>query len=129
MQDKSTQNHLSTTKRSGRNRKRSKRRSIFCPTHSCYLESESPKYRLSDLEAQNNHDKERLAEFLLSLSETQNSENIQATWVEAFWCPQCEKKRWYHITETGLRCYDVAVLSDSFCVHLENNLENRTEAH
>lgn len=124
MQDKSTQNKSSSApKRSVRNRKRSKRRSIFCEIHNCYLESESPKYKLSNLAAKNEKEKEKLNEFLLSLSEGQHTENIQATWVEAFWCPQCKETRWYHITETALRCYNATMLSNSFCTHLESSIK------
>lgn len=57
-------------KRCERNRKRSKRRAIFCPTHKCYLDSVSQKYPLSVI-------------------------NSDESWLEEFWCEQCQKSQWY----------------------------------
>lgn len=116
MQDKSTKiKPTSKAKRSTRNRKRSKRRSIFCEVHDCYLESRSPKYHLSTLFANNEKRKKELSEFLLSFSDVQNSDDIREDWIEAFQCFKCREIRWYHITETGLRIYQLKIVPSILC--------------
>lgn len=118
MQDKSTRNKSSSRRRrSTRNRKRSKRRAIFCDTHNCYLESMSPKYWVNNTSAEHQmlnmtvqEDKEEQSEFSILDENFKKKE-----WMEAFWCPQCQQRNWYHVVETVPRCYNVTLVSDQLC--------------
>jgi len=90
--------------RCARNRKRSKRRAIYCPTHACYLDSVSQKYRLyadraSQLQARGVG---RLQSLLLVAN--QSTVPLDGEWLEAFWCPICEDTTWYHVTKEGDKC-------------------------
>ena len=126
MQDNSTQNQLPLTVRhSSRNRKRSKRRAIYCKIHNCYLQSESPKYRTDLLGVKDTQTKKKLSEVLLFLSEESVSEDVRVAWIELFWCPQCEKRRWYHVMRKDSCSYRVTALSDSLCMEQEKKLPDR----
>ncbi|MGB3292872.1 MAG: hypothetical protein WBB01_07800 [Phormidesmis sp.] len=111
MQGKSTQKQ----KRAARNRKRSKRRAILCPVHTCHLESRSPKYKLSveqirQLTAQATIDTGTEAD-----NQKQLREVLQAEWIETFWCAECQQQGWYHIREVSPRCYKVELASAELC--------------
>jgi len=84
-------------RRCDRNRKRSKRRSIYCPYHGCYLHSVSAKYPLytESPEALINKGFNRLSALLLVAGNT--AVPLQNEWIEAFWCDECQETRWYHI--------------------------------
>jgi hypothetical protein len=95
-----------------RKKRRSKRRSIFCPTHNCYLDSVSKKYHLFDdqpgqLQARGVN---TLAAHLLIKSHT--TIGVTGEWVEAFWCDECQKTTWYHVYKTGDRSYEITVAPD-----------------
>ena len=84
-------------RRCDRNRKRSKRRAIYCPTHNCHLDSASQKHSLyADKAGQ-------LQERGLSLKRSQLAISCHGTvplsgeWLEAFWCGHCEETKWYHV--------------------------------
>lgn len=32
---------------------------------------------------------------------------LPGEWIEAFWCPECQRKDWYHVWKTGDRHYEV----------------------
>ena len=90
-----------------RNRKRSKRRAIYCPIHGCYLDSASPKYKLyADQAIQL---QQRGMGRLLALLVVANHTAVPLTgeWLEAFWCPECQEKIWYHVTEIEPRKYEL----------------------
>ncbi len=80
-----------------RNRKRSKRRSIFCPVHGCYLDSVSQKHTLFASESS------QLQARGLSLKRSRLAMTAQSTvplngeWLEAFWCAECQATCWYHV--------------------------------
>lgn len=80
-------------KRCNHNRKRSKRRAIYCPIHSCYLDSVSRKYKVTS-------DSSKLKNTCVSVP-------IKEEWLEAFWCPQCQKKNWYYVRQLDDGTYDV----------------------
>jgi len=84
-------------KRCERNRKRSKRRSIFCPYHNCYLHSVSQKYPLytQSPETLINNGLSRLSALLLVAE--QGAVPLPDEWIEAFWCDECQETRWYHV--------------------------------
>lgn len=85
------------TRRCDRNRKRSKRRAIYCPAHGCYMDSTSRKYRLfADRPEQlRERGMKRLSALMLIKSYTAVS--ISGEWLEEFWCPDCQEKNWYHV--------------------------------
>ncbi|MGB3637280.1 MAG: hypothetical protein WBA39_06815, partial [Rivularia sp. (in: cyanobacteria)] len=73
-------------KRCDRNRKRSKRRAIYCPVHGCYLHSVSQKYRLFASHPGQLQQKGigRLHAKILIASQT--AVLLEDEWLEAFWC-------------------------------------------
>lgn len=85
------------TRRCDRNRNRSKRRAIYCPAHGCYLDSTSKKYTLfaDKPEQLRERGMKRLSALMLIKSCTAVS--LSGEWLEEFWCPQCQKKSWYHV--------------------------------
>jgi hypothetical protein len=93
-----------------RNRKRPKRRKIFCPAHGCYLDSVSPKRHL--LYA---HSIEQLRQRGMTrkraslLLQQQSVVTLAQEWLEACWCPECEESKWYHIRRSEEGCYGVTV--------------------
>lgn len=109
MQGKSIRKQKCST----RNRKRSKRRAIFCPIHLGYLESRSPKYKVpacqekDDDAVQIDGAADEAAPFLCE-------------WVESFWCPECQVKSWYHVKESLPRCYEVVLASADLCQQVFN---------
>jgi hypothetical protein len=96
-----------------RKKRRSKRRSIFCPVHNCYLDSASKKYRLFDdqpgqLQARGVN---TLAAQMLIKSHT--TIGVTGEWVEAFWCEECQETIWYHVYKIGDRSYKIAIAPDA----------------
>lgn len=80
-----------------RNRKRSKRRSIYCPKHHIYMDSVSQKHSLyADREAQLRARGmgRRSAMLLVANSKTVL---LQGEWLEEFWCDQCQERRWFYV--------------------------------
>lgn len=94
-------------KRHHRNRNRSKRRSIFCPTHGCYLDSVSQKHRLFADRAHQLQQRGISRKRSLLLVATQTTVSLDGEWLEAFWCPMCAAKLWYHVRKTGDRTYTI----------------------
>jgi hypothetical protein len=89
------------TRRSDRNRKRSKRRAIYCPIHGCHLDSVSPKRRLfadrpAHLQARGMSHKRAL---MVVASHT--AVPLEGEWLEAFWCNDCQETTWYHVCKMG----------------------------
>lgn len=94
-----------------RNRKRSKRRAIFCPIHACYLESRSPKYKLLV-------DQEKELAAVKSTVATHGEVPRLEEWLEAFWCSECQERRWYCIKESSPRSYEVEFASQELSQQL-----------
>jgi hypothetical protein len=95
-------------RRCDRNRKRSKRRAIYCSIHGCYLDSASPKYQLyADLpgQLQERGMTRRNAQILVT---TQTAATLEGEWLEAFWCNLCQKTKWYHVKKRD-RIYEVSL--------------------
>lgn len=88
-------------KRCDRNRKRSKRRGIYCPVHQCYLDSTSRKYSLfADSPEQLQHrGMKRLSALMLIKSCT--AIPLSGEWLEEFWCQACQETRWYHVCRSN----------------------------
>ncbi|MDB9445944.1 hypothetical protein [Anabaena sp. CS-542/02] len=90
------------TRRCDRNRNRSKRRAIYCPIHSCDLDSVSRKYRIDA-------DKflsRRTGSLLISKYRTVP---IKAEWLEAFWCQECQQRNWYYIRHFDDGRYEISL--------------------
>lgn len=95
-------------KRCARNRKRSQRRAIYCPTHGCYLDSVSQKYRLYADRASHLRDRGVGRKQSLLLIASQTTVPLDGEWLEAFWCPMCGETIWYHVVKTGDRTYSLS---------------------
>lgn len=85
------------SRRCDRNRNRSKRRAIYCPVHGCYMDSTSRKYSLfaDQPEQLRQRGMKRLSALLVIKSYT--AVPILGEWLEEFWCPDCQERRWYHV--------------------------------
>jgi hypothetical protein len=81
--------------RCDRNRKRSKRRAIYCPIHGRYLNSVSQKYYLyADRPGQlQQRGIRRLKALMLVAKHT--AVPLKDEWLEAFWCEDCQQTKWY----------------------------------
>lgn len=77
------------SRRCDRNRKRSKRRAIYCPIHQCYLQSVSRKFPLLALHQDDRSDPVQMI--------TEAIASVKEEWLEAFWCEECQESRWYHV--------------------------------
>lgn len=88
-----------------RNRKRSKRRAVYCPEHGCYLDSVSQKYSLytESPEVLRSRGMSRFA--ALTLVATHTTVLLTGEWLERFWCPECEDVQWYHVKRLSDRTY------------------------
>lgn len=96
-------------KRCQRNRKRSKRRAIFCPVHGCHLDSVSQKHPLyADKPGQlQERGIGRLSALLLIATST--AVPLQGEWLEAFWCSECQEVQWYYVRKGPERTYEVSL--------------------
>ena len=85
------------TQRCNRNRNRSKRRAIFCPTHTCYLDSVSRKYSIYTDQAEQLQQRGVTRRNALLLVSSQTAVSLTGEWLEAFWCKCCQTTAWYHV--------------------------------
>ncbi|MEL6603242.1 MAG: hypothetical protein AAFP20_08455 [Cyanobacteria bacterium J06614_10] len=90
-----------------RNRKRSKRRGIFCPIHGCYLDSVSQKHRLYADKAEHLRDRGMGRKVSLMVMASHTTVPLQGEWLEAFWCGECQQNEWYWITRSESGEYSV----------------------
>ncbi|MBD2028360.1 hypothetical protein [Leptolyngbya sp. FACHB-711] len=92
-----------------RNRKRSKRRAIYCPIHGCHLDSVSQKHRLyADRPGQLQH-RGVNRKTALMLVANQTAVPLDGEWLEAFWCAECQQTKWYHVRKRDDRTYEISV--------------------
>lgn len=96
-------------RRCDRNRKRSKRRAIFCPDHGSCLHSVSPKYSLYTESPEDLQNRGMGRRTSLLVMATHRTVLLEGEWLEAFWCDDCNEVRWYHIWRIGDRNYEVQV--------------------
>ncbi|MBF2066470.1 MAG: hypothetical protein IGS39_18920 [Calothrix sp. C42_A2020_038] len=96
-------------RRCDRNRKRSKRRAIYCPIHNCYLESRSPKHKLFADKAGQLQQRGMSRKNALMMVAKQTTVLIQKEWLEAFWCEQCQETKWYHVCQVSEREYKLCL--------------------
>ncbi|MGJ5674908.1 MAG: hypothetical protein ACR9NN_15050 [Nostochopsis sp.] len=95
-------------RRCDRNRKRSKRRAIYCPIHGCYLDSVSQKYSLFADRPGQLQQRGMGRQTALFLVAKKTAVPLQGEWLEAFWCDQCQEKKWYHLRKRD-RIYEVSI--------------------
>lgn len=98
-------------RRCERNRKRSKRRAIYCPAHGCYLDSVSQKYLIysnQSIHLQQHGIGKQAARRIL---ESQSEVILRHHWLEAFWCEECQDVKWYYIQKTDQN-YQVSIPPD-----------------
>lgn len=93
-------------KRRDRNRKRSKRRAIYCPVHGCYLDSVSQKYSLFADRAGQLQERGLNRKRALMVIANYNTVPLEGEWLEAFWCDHCQETKWYHVRRRE-NCYTV----------------------
>lgn len=84
-------------RRCDRNRKRSKRRAIYCPQHGCQIDSVSQKYSLYTESAEQLRERGIARRNALLLVASQTTVRLDGEWIEAFWCDQCQVTTWYHV--------------------------------
>ena len=84
-------------RRCDRNRKRSKRRAIYCPVHGCFLHSVSQKYKLFASHPGQLQKKGIGRQNALILIASQTAVLLEDEWLEAFWCDECQQTKWYHV--------------------------------
>ncbi len=101
-------------KRCERNRKRSKRRAIYCPEHGCLVDSVSPKFPLfADSAGQLQVRGMGSKMSRLVLAAYRDVVPLVGEWLEAFWCPECQSSQWFHVKKVGDRDYEVCFAPDS----------------
>lgn len=96
-------------KRCDRNRKRSKRRAIYCPIHGRYLDSVSQKYKIFADQASQLQQRGMSRRNALMLVATRTAVPLEGEWLEAFWCEECQQTKWYYVRKSGERTYDISV--------------------
>ncbi|QDZ41549.1 hypothetical protein FRE64_14365 [Euhalothece natronophila Z-M001] len=109
-------------RRCDRNRKRSKRRAIYCPHHGCYLDSVSQKYpiyadRPEHLQEQGMTKKTAT---LVLATRTAVRTNV---WIEAFWCPECEAVTWYLVERNSDRSFKVSPVPRGLWERMEGAID------
>lgn len=92
---------LKLLRRCDRNRKRSKRRAIYCPIHGCYLHSVSQKYRLFASHPRQLQQKGIGRQNAKILIASQTAVLLEDEWLEAFWCDECQQTKWYRVEKLG----------------------------
>lgn len=96
-------------KRCDRNRKRSKRRAIYCPLHGGYLHSVSQKFSLYADRAEQLQERGLGRRYALLAVATQTTVTLVGEWLEAFWCDECQTTTWYHVRRFEGNQYEVSI--------------------
>jgi hypothetical protein len=98
------------TQPQSRNRSRSKRRSILCPTHATYLDSVSQKYPLFATKPEHLQQSGLSRRAALTLVASLGTVPLQGQWLEAFWCDRCQHTQWYHVCKTAANQYTLSTV-------------------
>lgn len=96
-------------RRCDRNRKRSRRRALYCPIHECHLDSASPKHSLYADQAAQLQQRGVSRKNSLLLVATQSTVSLNGEWLEALWCKECQETRWFHVRKLGPSSYELSV--------------------
>jgi len=94
---KSFYQEVELQRRCDRNRKRSKRRAIYCPIHGCHVDSASPKYSLFAQRVGQLQQRGIGRKNALMLLADRTAVALEGEWLECFWCDQCQQTKWYHV--------------------------------
>jgi len=90
-----------------RNRKRSKRRAIYCPVHGIYMDSVSQKHPLYASKPEQLQQRGISRQRSLTVIASYSAVPLVGEWLEAFWCNDCQESRWYHVRKTESHGYVV----------------------
>ncbi|MDZ8079539.1 MAG: hypothetical protein RMX35_10625 [Nostoc sp. DcaGUA01] len=110
-------------RRCDRNRKRSKRRGIYCPIHGCYLESRSQKYQLFADQAGQLQERGMSRRSALMLVASQTAVSLEGEWLESFWCDECQQTKWYHVCKIDERTYKVCIAPQELWQHVTGAID------
>ncbi|MBD1918211.1 hypothetical protein [Leptolyngbya sp. FACHB-60] len=92
-----------------RNRNRSKRRAIYCPSHNCYLDSVSQKHPLHATKPEHLQQRGMGRRQALTVAAALGTVPLQGEWLEAFWCDHCQQSQWYHVHKTTANGYTLSL--------------------
>ncbi|TVQ13505.1 MAG: hypothetical protein EA368_02185 [Leptolyngbya sp. DLM2.Bin27] len=92
-----------------RNRNRSKRRAIYCPTHRIYLDSVSQKYPLYTTQAEHLQQRGMGRRLALTVVAGLGTVPLTGEWLEAFWCGDCQQTQWYHVRKLAANQYTLSI--------------------
>ena len=95
-----------------RNRNRSKRRAIYCPSHNCYLYSVSQKHPLYTTKPEHLQQRGMGRRLALTVVAGLGTVPLQGEWLEAFWCDHCQQTQWYHVHKTAANDYTIMLASE-----------------
>lgn len=98
-------------RRCDQNRKRTKRRAIYCPKHGCYIDNASKKYPLFADRAEQLQERGMPRQNALRLVSARTAVTIEGEWIEAFWCEECQQTTWYHVCKGEDRAFQVTIAS------------------
>jgi hypothetical protein len=108
MQSERTTERLKENRRCDRNRNRSKRRAILCPLDQSPLDSVSPKYALYADKAEQLQQRGLSRKRAFSLMANQTTVRLDGEWLEAFWCPLCQQRNWFHVRKLNSSTYSLS---------------------
>jgi hypothetical protein len=94
-------------RRCDRNRKRSKRRAIYCPIHGNPLESVSQKYSLYADQAEQLQQRGMGRRQAMMTISTRSTVSLLGEWIEAFWCDECQTTEWYYVRKLENHRYEI----------------------
>lgn len=95
-----------------RNRKRSKRRAIYCPIHSCYLDSVSQRHRLYADKTEHLRARGMSRRLSAMVIASHTTVPLVGEWLEAFWCEECQQKEWYWVKQSGEGTYTLSQIPE-----------------
>ncbi|MGC1308444.1 MAG: hypothetical protein WA885_14560 [Phormidesmis sp.] len=96
-----------------RNRKRSKRRAIYCPIHGCYVDSVSQKHRLYADKAEQLRSRGMGRSASVRVMANYTTVPLQGEWLEAFWCEECQQNEWYWVTQSVDKTYTLSTIPEN----------------
>lgn len=91
-----------------RNRKRSKRRAIYCPTHGCYIDSVSQKHRLYADKAEHLRERGMSRKTSVMVMASYTTVPLVGEWLECFWCDECLQNEWYWVKLLESGAYELS---------------------
>lgn len=95
-----------------RNRKRSKRRAIYCPRHGCYIDSVSQKHRLYADKAEHLRERGMGHKASIRVMASYTTVPLTGEWLEEFWCEECQQNEWYWVKQGENRDYTLTTIPE-----------------